>query len=180
MNQEMKLNTTRHGQAALRKARALGWFSIGLGVAELLAPRAVARATGLQGHEVLLRAYGLREIATGIGLLATGRPSRWLWGRVGGDVLDMATLGARLHQDNPRRVNTALALASVATVTAVDVGCALGVQRREAEADAPLRDYSDRRGLPEIPAAMRGLAAEDFEVPEDMRIPEALRPYSLH
>ncbi len=35
-------------------ARGLAWFGIGLGLAELLAPRAVARATGLRGHETLL------------------------------------------------------------------------------------------------------------------------------
>ena len=39
-------------------AQALGWLSIGLGVAALLAPRPVAKVTGLQGRETLLRGWG--------------------------------------------------------------------------------------------------------------------------
>ena len=46
-------------------AKGLGWFSIALGLAELLAPRATARATGAQHGKNLLQAYGVREIATG-------------------------------------------------------------------------------------------------------------------
>ena len=51
-------------------ARGLAWFGIGLGLAELLAPRAVARAAGLRGHEGLLQAFGAREIASGAVILA--------------------------------------------------------------------------------------------------------------
>ncbi|MBA2722317.1 MAG: cyclase dehydrase [Methylibium sp.] len=180
MNQLAKLNSTHRGRAALRNARGLGLFSIALGMAELLAPRAVARATGLQGHELLLRAYGLREIATGFGLLTSARPTRWLWARVGGDALDMATLGARLHDGNPHRLSTAVALASVATVTAVDSACARSVEHAAEAADAPVHDYSDRRGLADVPTQMRGAALETFEMPQDMRTPEALRPYVVH
>ena len=60
-------------RAAGMVARGLGWFSIGLGVAELLVPRMIARATGLRGHETLIRCYGVREIATGIGILTRAR-----------------------------------------------------------------------------------------------------------
>lgn len=180
MNQLAKLNATHRGRTALRTARGLGLFSIALGMAELLAPRAMARATGMQGHELLLRAYGLREIATGIGLLTSPRPSRWLWARVGGDALDMAALGTRLHEGNPHRANAAVALASVAAVTAVDACCARATEQAADAADSPAPDYSDRRGLADTPARMRGAAAEDFEVPEDMRTPQALRPYVVH
>ena len=48
-----------------RMARALGWFSIGLGMTELLAPRRITRALGMEGTEGLLRFYGAREIASG-------------------------------------------------------------------------------------------------------------------
>ena len=51
-------------------ARALGWFSIGLGVAELLAPRKLEKAIGVKKkHNGLTRSYGLRELTAGIGLL---------------------------------------------------------------------------------------------------------------
>ncbi|MCV5663573.1 hypothetical protein OFN50_31615, partial [Escherichia coli] len=49
-------------------AQALGWFSIALGAAELLAPHRMARPLGLAGQERLVAAYGVREIATGVGI----------------------------------------------------------------------------------------------------------------
>src|SRR5690348_8081634 len=72
-------------------ATVLGLFSLGLGFAELLKPSAMQRATGVHNHS-LLRGYGLREIISGIGILSTNRPVLWLWSRVVGDVIDMATL----------------------------------------------------------------------------------------
>src|SRR5215208_7188744 len=36
-------------------ARGLGWFSLGLGLAELLAPRGVAKVAGLRGNTGLIR-----------------------------------------------------------------------------------------------------------------------------
>src|SRR5256885_2280475 len=89
-------------------ARGLGWFSIGLGLAELLLPRVVARAVGMPGRERTVQAYGLREIATGIALLKARDPTPWLLARVGGDALDLATLGA---EGQLRRVGTVAALA---------------------------------------------------------------------
>src|SRR5512140_3802102 len=83
---------TPSAETAHSMARGLGWFSIGLGVAEVLAPCALTRCLGMGGNEQLVRAYGLREIATGIGILSSDKPAAWIWGRVGGDALDMATL----------------------------------------------------------------------------------------
>lgn len=103
-------------------ARALGWFSIGLGVLELVAARRVGRAVGLGRRAGLVRAYGAREIATGIGLLSAAKPAPWLWGRVAGDALDLATLGAAAAA-GPRRGRALLASAAVAGVTAVDLLC---------------------------------------------------------
>ena len=101
---------------ALQLARALGWFSIGLGAAELLAPRLLTRLLGLRGHETLVRSYGLREVGTGIGILRSQDPTTWIWGRVGGDVLDIGTVALGLG--GPRRANAVLALVSLAGVTA--------------------------------------------------------------
>jgi len=102
----------------LRMARGLGWFSIGLGLAELVAPNAMAELTGVRNPS-LLQAYGLREIATGIGILSSDRPAGWLWARVAGDAMDLATLAGA--EDGSRAAGAALA---VAGVTALDVMCA--------------------------------------------------------
>src|SRR5678816_797739 len=66
-------------------ARALGWFSIGLGLAELAMPRRLARIAGAPNLPTMTRIFGLREIGTGIGILTSKDPSPWLWGRVAGD-----------------------------------------------------------------------------------------------
>ena len=167
---------THHNPSADTLARGLGWFSIGLGLAEVLAPRTLTRALGLQGHERLVQAYGLREIATGVGILAARNPAPWIWGRVGGDALDLATLAGGLHDDNRRRANVGIAMGAVAAVGALDVYCATALSA-EAEPQRPVRDYSGRSGFPREVQAMRG-AASDFQMPADMRIPEALRPYA--
>ncbi|HEY1961981.1 MAG TPA: hypothetical protein VGG69_06160, partial [Rhizomicrobium sp.] len=49
-----------------RLGRALGWLSFGLGLAELVAPRQITRALGMEGKEGLVRAYGAREIGAGM------------------------------------------------------------------------------------------------------------------
>jgi hypothetical protein len=158
-------------------ARGLGVFSIALGLIELTAARALTRALGMEGNENLVRGYGLREIATGVGILASKDPTPWIWGRVAGDALDVATLATALEGDNPRKENAMLALAAVAGATALDVYCAQALSRESPIPLPPMRDYSDRSGLPRPPQAMRG-AARDFEVPRDFRQPEALRPWT--
>ena len=113
---------------APRTARGLGWFSLGLGLVEVAAPNALARVLGARRRPALVRtAYGLREIAVGAGLLATGRPGPWVWARVAGDALDLATLAAVARRPGARGGAVALALGSVAAVTALDVRTALAL-----------------------------------------------------
>ncbi|WP_157534806.1 hypothetical protein [Hydrocarboniphaga effusa] len=137
-----------------RSAGALGWFSLALGAAELLAPALLANRLGLRGRSTLLQLYGLREIGAGLGLLSGRHRSAWLWARVAGDVLDLATLAAA----RPGR-GRAVGLAAVAGVTVLDVvsASAAGPQSRERNKPEP-RDYSDRIGLAQPPEQMRGLA----------------------
>ena len=163
-------------------AQGLGWFSIGLGMAEVLAPGHLARFLGMEERTELFRAYGAREIMSGIGILSQEDPTPWIWARVGGDALDLATLATGLDDDNPRKQNVMAAVAAVAGVTVLDAICAqrLSRQRRTRAANRRrlrARDYSNRRGMPGSPEAMRG-AARDLKMPEDIRIPAALRPYT--
>src|SRR5688572_3480439 len=78
-----------------RIAWGLGLFSLGLGLTELIAPRGFARAIGVRDRKTtraMLRVFGLREIASGIGILSGNRPGGWVWGRVAGDIVDLAFL----------------------------------------------------------------------------------------
>jgi uncharacterized membrane protein len=110
-------------------ARGLGWFSVGLGLMEVAAPRRLAQSLGLDGHHGLLRLFGLREIASGVGILSQRNTADWLWTRVGGDAMDLALLGSALTPDNPRRDAAMMATAAVAGVTALDVMCGLRLGR---------------------------------------------------
>ncbi|MFC4726977.1 hypothetical protein [Coralloluteibacterium thermophilus] len=140
-------------------AHGLGWFSIGLGVAELAAAGWFARTLGMRGQEALIRAYGIREIATGVGILAARNPRRWVQARVAGDALDLATLGVQLGRDNDRRVNVGVAMAAVAGVAVLDLACAEALQTEQPDSSTPRRDYSDRSGFGRPVDAMRGVAA---------------------
>lgn len=104
----------------------LGWFSIGLGLAELFAPRQVAKLIGIEDEEeyaTTLRTFGVREIAAGVGLLTRPKPTYWLWSRVGGDALDLAFLGRRMRDEDENNNNAKLLAATVAVlgVTAIDI-----------------------------------------------------------
>ena len=145
----------------------LGWFSIGLGAAEVLMPRVVARITGIRGGSGLILLYGVREIVTGIGLLRARETAPWLWARVTGDALDLATLAGSRRAGNALR-NSA-AMVAVAAVTAVDVTMAKAMSERRERRARPWHDYSDRSGFTRAAAEMRGQARRDFEVPPDMQ-----------
>ncbi|MGU3540847.1 cyclase dehydrase [Methylobacterium sp. A54F] len=164
-------------EATDRLARGLGWFSIGLGLAELLAGRSLARGLGLERHTELIRAYGVREIGTGVGILTADDPTPWIWGRVAGDALDLATLGTGLTRRNPRLDGLTLALAAVAGVTVVDALCARALSGETRQPVRPPFDYTRRSGYPRGLAASRG-AARDFVVPEGVRTPDLLRAYA--
>lgn len=106
-----------------RLARFLGWFSVGLGAAEVAAPRAMCRLVGANGKgkaPAVMRAMGVRELAAGAGILTRARPTNFMWSRVAGDALDLALLGAVAAMRN-RRLRTAFAIANVAAVAAPDL-----------------------------------------------------------
>lgn len=106
-------------------ARALGWFSIGLGLAEVLAPARMARLTGAEGNEPVLQLFGLREIVSGIGILAGRAPAPgWLWARLAGDAMDLALLGKAAASNPSGRARIGVAAAAVGGVALLDLLCA--------------------------------------------------------
>lgn len=154
--------------SADRLARALGWLSIALGIAELVAPGRIARTLGLEGKDGLIRAYGARELASAVPTLSIDKPVG-LAARIGGDVLDLATLAAALRPTNPKRHNAAIATALVVGITLLDLVAFSGTKRAHRRWRGSRRDYSDRSGLPGGVQISRGLAREDFETPPDYR-----------
>lgn len=105
-----------------RLAKGLGWFSLGLGMTELLAPKFIARISGVpERRSGLIRLYGLREIASGIGIFAQKNPAEALWSRVAGDVLDLTSLGLACTSPDAKRGRITFATANVVAVTALDV-----------------------------------------------------------
>jgi hypothetical protein len=83
--------------STVQAARALGWTSIALGVTEIAATKWVEEQIGVDDHELLVRAFGAREIAAGVTILnnvgLNKTMTAGLWSRVFGDVLDLAALG---------------------------------------------------------------------------------------
>lgn len=112
-------------------AKFLGYFSLGLGLAEVAAGGALAEWLGMDERALLLRLYGIREIGVGAGILTQpGARATWVWARVAGDALDLLTLATGLRPDNPKRGNVATAMMTVGGVTAVDILCAAALTAR--------------------------------------------------
>jgi len=129
-------------QTETRIANGLGWLSIGLGLAEIAAPRTMANLLGLPNGgrtRAVLRLYGMREVAAGVGILTQENPAPWLWSRVGGDVLDLSSLGKAMASDDTERGRVGAAAAAVVGITALDVYCAkrLSVASQENASSGP-------------------------------------------
>ncbi len=127
-----RVTLRRPNDAAEKRAVGLGWFSLGLGLAQVLAPRTVARWTGTSDSPLAcmaMRAFGIRELATGLGILKQPRPNVLLWLRVAGDLVDLAVLTNQLTTQRRNRGRLALAAAAVVTTTAIDTKAALDATR---------------------------------------------------
>jgi uncharacterized membrane protein len=165
-----------------RMAQALGWFSLGLGVAEVVAPRGMARLIGLADTAAprpLLQAFGLREIASGAGILRGRRQAGWLWSRVLGDVIDLAVLGRARSGRGVDRTRLASVTAAVTGVTALDLAASARATRR---ARAPIHvrkcitidrspaDLYERwHDLTKLPGIMRHLESVEVTGPRHSR-----------
>ena len=160
-------------------ANSMGWFGIGLGLAELLAPRKVAHMIGVsREHRTLIRLMGLRELASSAGILKDRSSATAVWTRVAGDVLDLALLGMAFTSSQSNRVRLTAATASVAGAMVVDLITAQqlsrGVTTRNGTIpltaaiviDRPRQDlYSHWRKLVTLPLFMTHL--KHIEVKDD-------------
>jgi uncharacterized membrane protein len=112
-----------------------------------MATHRLARAIGVpRRHSGLMRAMGVREFGVGLAVLTEPRESRWMWGRVAGDALDLGLLGLACVDGRRReRARLMAAIAAVVGVTALDVLCARYNDRHGYRISS--RKLSDSRGL---------------------------------
>ncbi len=106
-----------------RIAKALGWFGVGLGLAQLASPRGVTRLIGVRDSEEnrrTMQLFGIRELTSGLGILGKKRPVTWVWARLAGDALDLALLGKSLGSRDSNKNRVAAATAAVVGVTLLD------------------------------------------------------------
>ena len=111
----------------------LGVFSIGLGLAQVLAPEGMSKICGIKDAEAnrpVMRALGMREISHGIAILSRQQPEKAVWSRVAGDALDLAMLGKVMANPENSRGRAMFATANVLAVTALDVIAARQLSRQ--------------------------------------------------
>ena len=158
-----------HGSDGERLARALGVFSVGLGLAQILAPHGVTRAIGIEDDDdnrKTMRAVGFRELATGVGLLTQQRPAPFAWGRVTGDAMDLAMLGRAYGNRRNDQRRLAAAAAAVAGVTILDIiasqrlsraGNGSGITARERQGIQVEKSLTINRSVEEVYGFWRDL-----------------------
>ncbi|API58945.1 hypothetical protein BSL82_06150 [Tardibacter chloracetimidivorans] len=106
----------------------LGYFSLALGALELLGARRIARTLDVPKRGNIVRAFGGREIAAGVGLIQSPAHAPRMWHRVLGDAMDLGALGLVARKSPGNRVALG-ALAVVAGATALDIWVARGLDR---------------------------------------------------
>jgi uncharacterized membrane protein len=168
--------------SGVRRARGLGWFSIGLGIAQLTSPRAMSSlvlGADNQRRRRAMRLVGARELVCGIGILTQRHPSRWLWMRVLGDVMDLALLGASLSTRRTDKGRVLRSMAGVLGLTALDTMASLRHGRARAPLDVqrftaavtvnrqPEEVYGFWRNLQNLPRFMAHL--ESVQIRDDRR-----------
>lgn len=161
----MNLDRSRSLQPSDRLARGLGWLGLGVGLYQLLAPRSVTRALGVEGAEAIVCSCGARGIVTGIGALSVN-PKQALWARSAGDIMDLAALLALLaDRDHPKRGSVRLALVAVGASAAASLYCAQAQTRRHGYQAGRTPDYSGRSGFPQGLERARGAVARSSGLP---------------
>src|SRR3954454_15433465 len=108
--------------------RGLGVASAALGIPQMTRPADFARSLGVGDaprHGAITKLVGVRELAAAAGLLGRPHPA-WLWGRVCGDAMDISLVARALRNHDGRGLRrTALTMAGLVVITAVDLYAAV-------------------------------------------------------
>ncbi|HEX2870076.1 MAG TPA: SRPBCC family protein [Polyangiaceae bacterium] len=134
----METPTIGRREISERRARLLGYLSLGLGLSELAAPRQVARLVGArdkQATRAIVRALGVRGLVTGFSILGKTSSAAPVWSRVAGDAIDLALLGTAMSKGAANRGRLVAAIVAVAGVGALDAYSAARLSRSKAIQD---------------------------------------------
>ena len=122
-------------------SRALGVFSLALGVSKLAVPRRLANLSGIDDDgatRFVLRLLGAKEILSGLNVLMQPQRPGALWSRVAGDLVDLGLLGLAAGTKRTSGARIAGAVAAVAGVMALDVFAARRAQKAFEAANEPI------------------------------------------
>ncbi len=134
----------------IQAAKLLGWTSLAVGAAEIVATRQLEEVMGVGEHRTLIRAFGVREIAAGVSILSQPGLNKSLafalWARVAGDAADLALLGVSTKTTtNPKGLGAIMAI--VLAVTGLDIVVASRIQGQLAHV-AEVSEAARRRVTP--------------------------------
>jgi hypothetical protein len=111
-------------------ARALGWVSVGVGLAAVAAPSPLMKAIGLGDRPTLGRFLGVRDLVLGTGLLLGGHNTAgWCRARGVADALDVALIFGGAAAGAFRRDRAPIGLASGAGFSALSFWLARRLER---------------------------------------------------
>lgn len=128
----MESPTIGRRETSERRARILGYLSLGWGLSELAAPRQVARLMGLRDKRktrAIVRALGMRELLSGVSILTKNGSALPVWSRVVGDAIDLALLGTAMTNGATKRGRLLAATAAVVGIGAWDTYSAARLSR---------------------------------------------------
>ena len=110
-------------------ARALGWVSVGVGLAAVAAPGPLMKAIGLGDRPNLGRFLGVRDLVLGTGLLRGQNTAAWCRARGVADALDVALIVGGAAAGAFRRDRAQIGVATGAGFSALSFWLARRLER---------------------------------------------------
>lgn len=116
-------STATHELPSARLGRGVGWMSLGLAAAQLIAPHALLRLIGIgpsRRAAAVVRLLGVTKLGVGLGVLLAPRRPLPLAVRTAHDVIDLGLAGlAGRNLSSSRRLAGALAIGGVGVLNGV-------------------------------------------------------------
>jgi uncharacterized membrane protein len=122
-------------------SRAVGWTSVGMGIAELLVPRAVSSIAGLEpttGASLGVRTKGFGDLALGLGILLRPRRPMPMWARVATDAIGLGLLAWAVRGDKSHRARGIASLVASVSTLALDAYATQKVTAAQETAASPV------------------------------------------